>query len=305
MKPTATLTSQPARLIPAALLLLVPLASLLAQRAEGDPTTPQDWQAAAQHIIEHAAPTDLIATEPPWREDALVPLAPLQAQFIRNDYEIWREDLHGATGLWIASEAGRVDRALGRLPWEATPDKTLPAGSVTALHVTVPDALRYQARLSDLLNKASVHVVEGQDARACAWQAGQARWSCVAAGANVQVYPRTLEMQDAPRRCIWAPPPGGAKRLRVAFPALTLHDTLRLRFGQDLDGARQAGPDMRWRALIEGEEIAQGVTKEHVDGWPAADVQTARWRGKPVTLTIEIEAERWERRHMCFEGWID
>jgi hypothetical protein len=291
------------QLAPAALLLVAALACLLAQRAQRDPTTPQDWAKAAAMVVKEAASADAIRTEPPWREDALVPLAPLQARFQRVD-EVWSEDLFGVDGLWIVSEQARVQRALDRLPFEAAPDKTQSFGSVVALHVPVPATPRYTARLSDMLNTAQVAIVEGEAARPCRWDAPQERWACIGAGANIEVRPRTMEMQDAPRRCIWAPPPGDGKLLRVTFPAVALGQTLRLRAGMDLFGARREGVDITWRARIGDAQIAGATVREHQDGWPATDVDTSRWAGKPAALTVEVDATSWERRHLCFEGWI-
>jgi hypothetical protein len=293
------------RLLPAALLLASALAALLAQRAQRDPTKPEDWQAAGALVVKLAKSADGVRTEPPWRDDALVPLGPVQSKIQRGDGEVWREDLFGTSALWIVSERDRLQRALARLPFDAAPDQTHELNTVTVVRVPVPASLQYAARLSDQLAAAQVAIVKGQDASPCAWSATQGQWGCQRAGANIDVRPRVMEMQDAARRCIWAPPPGDGKFLRITFPKLALKRSLRLRVGMDLFGARREGVPITWRARIGDAQIAGDTIPEGRDGWPAVDVDTSRFVDKPAALTVEVEATSWERRHLCFEGWIE
>jgi hypothetical protein len=111
-------------------------------------------------------------------------------------------------------------------------------------------------------------------------------------------------MQDAPRRCLLVPPPGANKTLKLTFKDLALTDKLTLRVGLDLRGARNEGLDVTWRALLGGEQVAQGTVIGHQDGWPETSIDTKRWSSQPTSLVIELSAAEAKQRHICLDGWI-
>lgn len=291
-------------LVGAGLLVFVALFSLCAQcHCHGDPTDESDWRDAAEAVVERAEPTDGIRVHPTWTEAPLVHLQQVGNLLNRHRAPLL-EDLVGIERLLIITDAKRRDEALDRLPFDASTGGIDSFGAVEVLEVDVPDSLRIRTDATPFLDGAEVAVFRGDelDERCRRRGSGPPSYRCD----HHEVRSVLLEVEDDPRRCITANPPGGERHLSVELTVDDASDVLRVRAGLDNRAARlPSGGDVAYRLYVDGELVADQRLDAHTSSWKPHDVSTTDRLGRSVTLRMEVESvdPSPHHRRFCFNAW--
>lgn len=287
----------------AAVLVAAGVASLAAQRwLFVDPTTPTDWADAAAWTMERLGEGDRVLVAPSWRDDALLPLKPVGAQVLRM-HAPHAEDLYQFDNLLLIAERDRFEEVVARLPIIANVAERLELATVTAARLELEDDV-FTWELYDELADLSVTRVRGDEVEVCErWDARRQRWDCGRVDRWIYVGQAYRELDDEPRRCVWAHPLDGGRtlRLQTRVPAAR---TLRIRDSFDLRGSRLAtGADVRLRAYVD----EQLVVDHHVPGndqrWTAHDIDISG-ATDGVDLQIDIDLFGAVRdRFFCINAW--
>ncbi|MFU8806186.1 MAG: hypothetical protein ACNA8W_20410, partial [Bradymonadaceae bacterium] len=136
------------------------------------------------------------------------------------------------------------------------------------------------------------------------WDGRREQWHCGRRDNTLYVGSALLEIDDDPRRCIWAHPVSG-QVLRVEFPDVPLDHTLRLRGAIDLRGTRYHSTDpVDYRIFIDDELIVERTIDAHDSTWYPHDLDTSSRIGELASVAVEVEAKNVRRRHFCFNGWV-
>lgn len=297
------------KLAPAAALLSLGVLSVVLQQASRDPVPAEDWSKAAAHVIAQIKPDELVRAHPIWSEDALVHLRALRPeQLSRQDHPV-AEDVQHASAVWIIAPTGRMGDALASLPFEAKPDasagKTL--GTLEIARVAVPGTLRarWEARAHLAGAKVAQRPIGGKGAEtACSrWDATRQAWFCGGVDRHRFVGVATRELADDPRECVWTHPIAG-KVVSVTLPDVPLTAKLRVRGGKTLRGGRLPGHrDVRWRVLIDGQQVLSQTERPWTSRWDAHELDTSAWRGKRATVRVEVESEADREHFFCWNAW--
>lgn len=304
-------------LIPMILLVSLATWSLIGQATFlRDPTTPEDWKLAAQHIttdlVPRAPERTKILVWPVWRETPLPDLIDVSSLLLWNGAPLL-EDLQRTSHLIVITPVGRIDEVLKVLPF--TPDGALVRKdfeTVSVLDIKLPEAMQWPSpSLVELLPKATVtlRAKDGTVTPCTSWnpRGEMPGWSCP--GHPHVITASEFELDDQPRRCILAHPPSQPDvTLLITFPRpedLPAASTLRVRAGFDLRGARLAGTnDDLWLKVRAGEqELATRTYKAQTSMWEALDIPV-KGAGGLDAITLEISAQTSAHKLFCLDGWI-
>lgn len=292
-------------LFAAGLLVLGGLLSIILQLFVFPGNTRQaDWERAAEHVVEALEERDVVRVHPTWNEDGLPYLTRVGNQLHRHHWPLV-EDIQHIERIWIISETGRVKEALERLPFTPEAVETLTFETITLLRVDVPAWARLPASLHDQLATARVTRRAGNAVEDCRiWEAGQRRWYCARRDQTFYVGSVLAELDDDPRRCIWAHPVKD-QVLRVEFNDVPLGDVLRIRAGLDLRGTRfeRTGP-VDYRVFIDEELVTERRISPHDASWHPQEFDTTLHNRASAQIALEVEAEDIRQRRFCFNGWV-
>jgi hypothetical protein len=104
-----------------------------------------------------------------------------------------------------------------------------------------------------------------------------------------------------PRRCIYAPPLGGANVLRLRFASVTFGHALHGHHAIAAEADHSHGPPVtiafRTSAGLLGE-----FTRRDGTGWTPFETPTDNVAGRAAELTVDISAARGDSRQYCFEA---
>ena len=300
-------------LAPLLLLLLIAAWSLIWRALDfGRPQAPpSDWQAAAAAVLEGYEPADAIWINPWWDESAMPTLATQPAHLLRQR-ELLPEDLEGVARLWVLTDAWREQEARQRLPsWAydasaAAPPQRWSHGQVQRWLLTLPaGATTYPYSLRARLSEAQVWHVDGPQQTPCSTYDEAARaWRCPGQASELWVSASTRELGEDFHDCVWAPPPGKGKSLRIRYPQVPLGARLRLRAGLTLRAARLVGEPVSWRVRVAQQTLHEQTLPATQTTWDALDLDTSRWAGSAQPVELEIWTPQQERRFFCFNGWV-
>lgn len=288
----------------AGLLVLTALFSLCSQCVcQADPTETDDWNRAADAVVERAEPTDAIRVHPTWSEAPLPQLREVGNLLHRHERP-YLEDLVGIERLWILTESSRRTDAVAPLPFDASADRFENFGTVDLLEVDVPADLRLESALSDRLDDADVEVrSDGDVDDQCRRRATDPpSYRCE----DGTVESTLLEVEDDPRRCIRSDPPSGDRHLAVEAPLDVDGDVLRIRAGLDRRAARlERGGDVVYRLFADDQQIADERVDGHTSEWTAHDVETDDLDGPTTRVRLEVESvdPSPHHRRFCFNAW--
>lgn len=316
--------------LPLAILVVAGVASLAVQRLVLPPDeTPSDWRRAAQYVLERAEPSDAIRVHPNWIEAPLPYLTDVDDRLSRQDTPV-PGDLQGDDRVWIISETDRVQEAVDRLPWRPENPQKKAFGPVSVILADVPEALKFEYELLDHLEGAEVaHVTpsapkkkpEEPDApdeadakneptergEQCKnWNAEKRRWYCGPENPWIFVGEIMRFVNDNPRRCIWAHPPGDDKVLRVTFPDVPLTDTFRVRAGLTFRASRSdRGGPVRMQVEIGHDQVVDHTYPATSSTWFPHDIDTSKLAAEAgeSDVTFEISSEAIHERYFCLNGW--
>ncbi len=295
-------------LIAAGLILLGAIFSLSAQCVfKNAPSDADNWRDAAELAVELSEPKDAIRTHPSWTEAPLPHLRPVGNLLHRHHHPLL-EDFYRIDRVLILTERRRRSQALARLPFDGAPTETHRFGDVELLVIPVPESMRIDGDLVDLLPDAEVYYgnPEGRDRPCRRWSQRDRAWICDGRDAGAMVRPILLELDDDPRRCIQAYPPSGDRYLSVEMTLEKPSDILRVRAGLDLRSARlERGGDVKYRLFLDDEKVEEVLVDAQDSSWTPHDFDMSQRDDGPVKLRIEVEsvADRPHHRRFCFNAW--
>lgn len=298
-------------LLPAALIVIVATANLVGTATNFGRQQPAeaDWTSAAAQVVKQSSPDEAVWVNPAWDETALPALLPVGQQ-LRRQRELLAEDLEDTKGLWVLTPTQRSAQALERLPLRAESTQRWEHGEVTLLKLTwAKGTTTYPYALRQHLNEARVEHIKttkGQEqVTPCGpWDERQQRWRCPGQPSDLSPARSTRELGDHVHDCIWAPPPGDDKTLRITFPQVPLQKTLRFRAGLTLRAARRGGAPVTWRVKIGDNQMIDETLPMKTTAWPSYELDTSKWSGEPKDITIELYAQRDDKRFFCFNAWV-
>jgi hypothetical protein len=291
-------------LIPAALLVVAGIASLIAQIyvLPGD-VEAEDWRAPAEYVLEHIGPNDAVTVQPGWNEDPYPFLTDVGDRVARQD-TLLIEDVHHTDRVWVLAETARLDQALARTPLEASETKAF--GPVSVIRIDMPKEPVISYDLLSELDKAEVaHLKDGKVKKQCdKWDAKKRAWHCGRPDKWIFVGQRRLDIGGDPHQCIWAHPPD-KKRLRIVYPDVPLGESFRVRGGLNQRAVRsKRGTDVHYRVSVGDELSADKTIPARETSWEPVDIDTSELAGQTRDVVVEIWSETVFDRLFCFNGWV-
>jgi hypothetical protein len=266
----------------------------------------EDWRRAAAYVVEALEATDVVRVHPWWNEDPLPHLTAVGNQLHRHRLPLV-EDLQNIERIFIIAEAARLSQAFEHLPFDVEPSQIAAFGTVSVALVDVPAWAQFELRLSDVLDTARVSRRRGDESEPCKTWDGRARqWHCGRRDQTFYVGEALLELDDDPRRCIWAHPVEG-RVLRIEFDDVELEEVLRIRAGLDLRATRfeQTAP-VDYRVFLDDELVVSRTVSPHDDSWYAHDLDVSSRASRPdgpARVALEVETSNVRHRRFCFNGW--
>lgn len=235
------------RLLPAlelGALVLVALWALLFQlRLPGRLPEAPDYQRLRDHLAQHVREGDVLLLHPWWTERARLfapPTLPVVG-YLGSD----RDPLIRHPRIWVLSQPGLpgADRAAFEeafLPSRTAEGEALRFGTLTLQAFKNGRHRPVAFALSDALSGAEVYV-EGADGARTPCRALPGGFRCPN---NLRVAVEWHELKAEPRRCVWAPPPGGNRRLVISLPPLPAAQGWSLEAGYTWDRGFHHGPNL-------------------------------------------------------------
>jgi hypothetical protein len=267
--------------------------------------TDAQWLAARDAVRTLARPADLVVMAPYWTD-------PLGRELFKDDIlSIAREARPDATRFPRAVEVsirGQHDSELAN--WKV--ESTKKVGPIT---LTVRDNPSYTPVLDDLVD----HVAPGKMAvsangNECRFEHTRVETGPLGFGPAIPadrfVCPgggliAATVMQPAdyrPHRCLFAPPLGGGKTLRVRFLDVTFGDTLHGHAGLDWDStahAEEPPVTLVWKV---GDRVLARISAGNKDGWKPFALDTRELKGTKGELVAEVSSGSSRNRLYCFEA---
>jgi hypothetical protein len=271
-----------------------------------------DWEAARAYVKEKAAPEDLVAFAPRWAD-------PLGREHFGTLATFEREGRPDTTGFPRAFEVSLRAEHLPELDgWHTSEQRTF--GRVTVTTLQNPRPVHVLDDLVSMVDPSRMRVwrVDGPRETECvfghnATQAGALgfgpaipgdRFSCPGSFVGVSV---AADLDYRPRRCIYAPPPGGGAFVRIRFAGVHLGRTLyghhALYVEAERDG-KGAPVTIKWTVpSADGQTSVLGSVVHHDgDGWKAFEFDTSELAGRTADIDAEISSTGSNRRMYCFQA---
>jgi hypothetical protein len=293
--------------------LAVPLVALLELGAHLVQThsvvSEAEWLAARDAVRAVAKPEDLVVVAPAWAD----PVA----------RELWKDEV-----LTLAREARpdatRFPRAVeasirGQHERELAGWKVESAKRVGPVTVTVYDNPAYAPLKDDLVDhvapgKMAVSVVSGGGASDCQLTQGRVetgplgfgpaiprvRFACPQGGMLAATVFQPGDYR--PHRCLFTPPLGPGKTLRVRFLDVPFGTLLHGHAGIDWDSTAhtEEGPvTLVWKV---GDRTLGRITAGNDDGWKGFALDTREVAGQTGELVAEVSSNSARNRLYCFEA---
>lgn len=292
-------------LLPAAILVVAGSFSIIAQIffLPGD-IKPEDWKSAADYVLEHIGPDDVINVQPNWSEAPYPYLTEVGQQILRQESPLV-SDIHDRENLWLLVETERLENVLAKMPFAAASVEAF--DTISVAQIEIPDENPVIYDLLANLEDARVERVDpsGKTLRHCnTWNAKKRTWYCGRPDAWIYVGENFRTLGIDPHRCIMANPPKAPERWRVIFRKIPLADTFRLRSGLDFIGARsRRGTDVNIRVSVGDRWSQERSIPARETSWDAIDFDTSALAGEQADVSVEIWAEKPLDRFLCFNGW--
>lgn len=270
---------------------------------------PQDWLAARASLEAKVQAEDLVLLAPSWVEPV--------------------GRMHLGDGLMTPGRVARADEsrfprafevALGRASSPATRSWPVEAEErIGPLRIRQRKNPAFQPVVDDLVDhargaKMEVGVVRAGRHQPCTWRDGTAITGPLGFGPAVPGSrfhcPRNAwvgetinaDLDYAPRRCIYAPPPGGQETMQLRFK--------QVRFGARIEGHHalyveaerdRKGTPVRIAFSHDGKDLGE-ATHEDGQGWVGFALDTPELAGRTGELLVSISSPRGDRRMYCFEA---
>jgi hypothetical protein len=266
------------------------------------------WRAARDAVEHKLEPSDLVIFAPEWDE----PLG----------REHFGPQLASVERIARPDET-RFPRAIevsirGSHRSEIANWKTIERQRVGPFEITTLANPRPVKVVEDLVNHVrpdamTVSIVEGATETACPWTHGPVltgglgygpsvpsdRFACP--GGTVVAVTVISDPTYRPRRCIYAPPPGGNKVLRLRFKSVAFGRALHGHhaIAAEADHANGAPVTLTLRA---GSDSIGSFSRRDGMGWTAFETPTDALDGTSGELVADVRAAQGERRQYCFEA---
>jgi hypothetical protein len=270
-----------------------------------------DWHAARDYVAAQAKPDDLVTFAPRWvdpigREQLGPSIATLEREA--------RPDESRFPRAFEVSIRGEHDPLLEG--WRQSGEQRF--GGVTVATLENPAPAHVLDDLVSLVNGQRMQVsrVDGDHVSDCTFAhagaqsgglgAGPAlpadRFICPAGGfvgASV-----AADLDYRPRRCIYAPPPGGHGVLRLRFLGVHLGKSLHGHHGLYVEAERNKTGTPVTITFRVGDAVIGSVVHHDGEGWKPFEFDTTTLAaGQPqADLVADIESATAERRMYCFEA---
>jgi len=263
------------------------------------------WVAARKAVLAIVQPKDLVAMAPYWTD-------PLGRELLKDDVlTLAREARPDATRFPRAIEVSIRGQHLPELQgWKL--ESTKDVGPVTLF---VYDNPSYTPVLDDLVD----HVAPGRIAVStnggeCSLAHGRVetgplgfgpaipadRFTCPQGGALSATVMQPGDYR--PHRCLFAPPLGGGKPLRVRFLDVAFGDVLHGHAGLDWDAtAHTDEPPVTLTWKIADRTLAK-IVAGNDDGWKAFELDTRDLKGQRGEIVAEVSSPSSHNRMFCFEA---
>lgn len=292
--------------------VLVPalgLVELGAHLLEADWSVPDaDWTGARQYVVANASPDNLVAFAPRWadplgREHFGPTVATLAREARPDDARFPRAFEVAIRGSHVPSLAGWAKETVAHF------------GRVTVSTLRNPSPVRVLDDLVALVGGGSQRVrasrMDGGRETECSYVRGAAqtgglgfgpavpgdRFACPS-GAFVGVSV-IADLDYVPRQCIFAPPSGGA--LRVRFKDVAFGDALSGHHGLYVEAERgKTGAPVTLTFKVDSGTIGSVVHRDG-EGWKSFEFSTPNLKGQAGELVVDIGSSG-DRRLYCFEA---
>jgi hypothetical protein len=291
--------------------LVVPIVAVLelgAHLIQTHTVVPEaSWLAAREVVRGLAKPDDFIAFAPYWTD-------PLGREYFKSDLmTIAREARPDDSRFRRAIEVSIRGKHLPELEgW--TTESTQNVGAITISVLTNP---AYSAVIDDLVDHVSptgmaVSEISGGQEVECPILHGKVETGALGFGPAIPADRFTCPgggligasvMQPTdyrPHRCLFAPPRGGNKTLRVRFLDVKFGKTLRGHTGIDWDAEHhldQPAVTLVWKV---GDRTLSRIRDGNGDGWKSFELNTSDLDGQTGELTAEVSSPH--DRLYCFEA---
>ncbi len=268
-----------------------------------------EWRAARDAVRSLAKPEDLVVMSPYWTD-------PIGREIFKDELlSIAREARPDATRFPRAVEVstrGAHEAELSSWKVESTRD----VGPIT---LTVKDNPAYTPLKDDLVDhaapgKMTVSLVSGGGEAECTWVHGRVetgglgfgpaipagRFSCPEGGVLAATVVQPGDYR--PHRCLFGPPPGGGKTLRVRFQDVTFGKVLHGHAGIEWDStAHRDEPPVTlvWKV---GDRTLGRIQAGSTDGWKSFALDTSELDGKTGEIVAEVSSSSSKNRLYCFEA---
>jgi hypothetical protein len=277
-----------------------------------------DWHAARDYVASQAKPDDLVTFAPRWvdpvgREQLGPALATLEREARPDETRFPRA--------FEVSIRGEHDPLLEG--WRQSAEQRF--GRVTVTTLENPSPVHVLDDLVSLVNGQRMQAsrVDGDRVSDCTFThagtqsgglgAGPAlpadRFVCAAGGFVAATVAADLDYR--PRRCIYAPPPGGHSFVRLRFLGVRLGTSIHGHHGLYVEAERNKTGSPVTITFRVGDAVVGSVVHHDGDGWKPFEFDTRALaasaskndQGVPqVDLVADIESANGERRMYCFEA---
>lgn len=270
---------------------------------------PEDWAAARADVEKNAKPDDLVTFAPRWVDP--IGRQTFGSAIATDEREAYPDVTRFPRAFEVSIRGAHSPDLDG---WKSTSVSHFGAVTVTTWENPAPIHL-----VDDLLRHVGapdlhVMLVEGGAEHECplmhgaplsgALGAGPAtagtRYAC-SNGTNVSTT-ILADLDYVPRRCIFAPPPGGNTFIRLRFDGLTFghalhgHHAISVHQERDLKGAPVT------LAFRSGDRELGKLIHRDGDSWKPFELDTSELAGSKAPLTVDVSAPNADARLYCFEA---
>jgi hypothetical protein len=267
-----------------------------------------DWEAARAYVERESKPEDLVVFAPRWVD----PVG--RERFGTAIATFAREGRGDDTGFPRAFEVSIRGAHLAELStWTRASEARF--GGVTVTTLLNPAPAHVIDDLVSMVDPRRMRAwrVDGPRETECTFahgptQAGPLgygpavpgdRFGCMGGFVGVSVM---ADLDYLPHQCIYAPPPGGASRLRLRFLGVRMGHKLYGHHGLYVEAERnRTGAPVTIR-FTTGDSVVGTVVHHDGDGWKAFEFDTSDVAGQTLDLDVEISSANGDRRMYCFEA---
>jgi hypothetical protein len=268
-----------------------------------------DWKSARDYVAVQAKPEDLVAFAPRWAD-------PLGSEYfgpqIATIERVARADeTRFARAFEVSIRGAHLPAFAG---WRRVGEQRFGAVSVTRWENPTPVTV-----IDDLVSMVGPHTVHvsridpphGSDCpfvRSSMLSGGLGfgptipadRFVCPAGGLVVATVVSDLEY--VPRRCVYAPPPGGPGAIRLRFPGVRMGHALHGHHGLYAEAERHRTGAPVTLTFRVGDAVLGSVVHHDGEGWKPFEFDTSDLAGQRLDVTVETSSPSGEGRMYCFEA---